>query len=439
MRSSHQSISLTPERSWVIDCGHRYWPSGRSFIEQLPIPVTNRSPGKDPNFRFVTLPEWAADCGCDGRLLVFEEAICTRSNLPEWQECDWVANAYHMLSGTVERITESSHGPALSYAARLPKALSVLHDHAWVNRIFLFLRRWASREAGLPESEMFGPRPLADIGLTHDVDAIRLTPEIRLKQTMFQLVNFGRAFGSADWQFARQRIADAFRYATSRGDFFTFARLRDIERAAGLRSLLHFYGGEPGIRRLSPRRLLIDPAYDIASDDMRVELAAFEEGGWEIGLHQSFDAWRDAAPMLTEKRRVEIALGNRITKCRQHWLHFSWERTWGAQAEAGLATDASLGFNDRPGFRSGHALTIKPFIPTSGVVLPINTTPMVFMDSHFYDYAGGPLASVEGAMKSWIDEIRTVGGEATVNWHTHTITDVYRWGAGFEALLGLLR
>lgn len=427
-----------PRRQWTLDCGARYWPGGHAAVAALPIPVNDADPGAEPVLRHVALPEWAADLGVDGRLLVFASSMAPGEGRPDWQGCDWIANAFHMLTGSPERAHERVHGPVLSYAFRLPRALDPLHQRAWVNRIFLFLRRWAAQEAGLPEEALFGPLPEPQIRLTHDVDAIRLTPEIRLKQTVFQMANAARALAQGEPSRAFARLGDAGRYALSSGDFRTFARVREMEHAAGLRSTLHFYGGPPGLKRASPRRILIDPAYDIGSEMMRAQLGAFTEGGWTVGLHQSFGAWDDAGAMAPEKDNLERALGAPVLECRQHWLRFSWARTWAAQAAAGLERDSTLGFNDRPGFRGAHALTIRPWDMAAGRPLAIETIPMVFMDSHFYDYASGAVADPETAMRPWIDEVRAVGGEATVNWHTHTITDVYGWGAGYEALLGLL-
>lgn len=434
-----EAANADPRRQWTLDCGKRYWLSGDQAIIALPMPaLIDSEPGVGPALRYVVLPEWATDLGIDGQILVFACAIAPGEGKPEWQRCDWIANAFHLLSGSSERVYEQAHGPALSYVFRLPRALDPVYERAWVNRIFLFLRRWAAHEAGQPEESIFGPLPDAQIRLTHDVDAIRLTPEIRFKQTAFQLANATRALARGDLSRAGERLGDAGRYALSTVDFRTFARVRDMERSAGLRSTLHFYGGPPGLKRATPRRMLIDPAYDIGSDMMRSELRAFAEGGWTVGLHQSFEAWDDAGPMSAEKASVEKALGAPVNHCRQHWLHFSWARTWAAQAAAGLNLDSTLGFNDRPGFRAGHALTVKPWDMATGSPLPIDTVPMLFMDSHFYDYSGGEGADPETAMKPWIDEVRAVGGEVTVNWHTHTITDVYGWEAGFEALLGLL-
>jgi len=432
-----ESATTNPRKAWVLACGQRYWPRGMEAIVGLPMPSASETAKAGALVR-VTLPDWATDIGVDGRLLAYAGAMVDGPEPDNWRRCDWLTAAWHMLAGSAERAFEAEGGPALSYAFRLPGEMRPLFERAWVNRIFLFLRRWAAHARDLPAEALFGPAPKATIVLTHDVDAIRLTPEIRLKQTAFQLANGTRAALNGRLDTVRVRLRDAARFAFANGDLRTLARVRDLEQSAGLRSILHFYGGKAGLRRASPRRLLIDPAYDIASPELREQLVAFRDGGWTIGLHQSFDAWQDGAAMLAERRKVAEAAGANVTHCRQHWLHFSWKSTWAAQQAAGLTFDSTLGFNDRPGFRAGHALRIQPWDSDREMAMGIETTPMLFMDSHFYDYAGADAPPVAREMKRWLDEVKSVGGEVTVNWHTHTITDIYGWGDGYESLLELM-
>ena len=425
--------------AWVLACGNRYWPNGADAVEALPQPRIVLDNGPPGDLVELAVPEWAADLAVNGRLLAFARCMSGQaSESPDWTRCDWLAVAWHMLSASAERDPETRHGPVLSYAFRLPDGLHPLFDRAWANRIFLFLRRWAARERGVAEEQLFGPLPNASITLTHDVDAIRLTPEIRLKQTAFQLANMARSLARARFAAAGARLSGAARFAFSFPDLQTLARVREMERAAGLRGTFHFYGGPAGFARRSPRRILVDPAYDVASPYLRNEIKTLRDGGWQVGLHQSFDAWSAAAPMEVERRRIEGVADAPVTHCRQHWLHFSWEATWRAQQAAGLALDSTLGFNDRPGFRAGHALRLHPWDVSAQAPMHLEAVPMVFMDSHFHDYAQLAAVDVGAAMKHWIDEVRVVGGEASVNWHPHTITSLYGWGKGFEELLGLL-
>ena len=140
--------------------------------------------------------------------------------------------------------------------------------------------------------------------------------------------------------------------------------------------------------------------------------------------------WNEAASQRRRARRSSTA-GNigctspgNIRGLRSRPLAFLWTST--------------LGFNDRPGFRTGHSLRVRPWDRVTGTAMRLETIPTVFMDSHFYDYGQIDAGAIRGAMKYWIDEVRSVGGEAAVNWHPHTITKVYGWRDGFEELLALL-
>jgi hypothetical protein len=119
-------------------------------------------------------------------------------------------------------------------------------------------------------------------------------------------------------------------------------------------------------------------------------------------------------------------------------LRFDWERTWKAQHAAGLRFDSTLGFNDRPGFRTGAALSYTPWELSCEGIDDFITTPMVIMDSHFFDYR--PMTSEERAtaIGRWIGEVRSVRGQACINWHPHTLAACYGWGDGFQEIIEML-
>jgi hypothetical protein len=313
-----------------------------------------------------------------------------------------------------------------------------VHERAWVNRIFLLLRRMAARRLLQDERHLFGPLPGPVFDLTHDLDAIRKTPEIRLKQAAFRLYNAGRALFRGDAPRAAEHVAGASRSLFGGDDFWMLPRLIEIEERAGVRSTLHVYGGPRGLRRGSPLRMLMDPAYGVDEAPLAAMLRRLREGGWTIGLHPSYGSWRDAGAMRQEKAAVERAVGAEVTRCRQHWLRFAWGETWHAQSSAGLALDSTLGFNDRPGFRVGAALSFAPWDTARGGAVDFRVLPMVLMDSHVYDYA--PLRDDErrAVLQRYVGEVAFVRGEASFNWHVHTLSPSYGWERGYLELLEIL-
>ncbi len=211
-----------------------------------------------------------------------------------------------------------------------------------------------------------------------------------------------------------------------------------LEDGRGIRSLIHMYGGNGGWRR-SPLEMLFDPAYRVTEAPFPSRLRRLVEGGWAIGLHPSFSTWKNTQAIRNEKEKVEAALGMPITAARQHWLRFSWQRTWKAQEDAGILFDSTLAFNDRSGFRNGAAVRFHPWDFDANGPMKLQATPTILMDSHLYDYADFTAEERTASTKRWIDEIHDVHGTASILWHPHTLSPAYGWRPGFETLLDLVK
>lgn len=81
--------------------------------------------------------------------------------------------------------------------------------------------------------------------------------------------------------------------------------------------------------------------------DMALEL------GYDLGIHPSFNTWKNTELLRQECRTAERWLGAPLTKSRQHYLHFAFPETADALETAGIQEDATLGYRDRIGFRAG--------------------------------------------------------------------------------------
>lgn len=414
----------------------RYWRRDTASIEALPIPMVEGASGAvlPPQVVMIALPEWAADLAPDGGLLVSQHCL-TAGDGPEWRRVDWWLGIDWFLNATAERAFEDLHGPIHSYSFRLKDWDNRLWSRAWVNRMALFIRRWAARDAGLDEGELFGPLPLAEISITHDIDAISKTVPIRIKQTAFHAFNTVRSIVAGQFLQGSHTFRKMFQMAFAGGGDWSIDTTIKLEKQFGVRSQLNLFAGRTS--PFSTKRWLLDPSYSILDPTLAHRFSTLADEGWALGLHQSFDAWGDASLMQEEKQRLEHAIGRSVVACRQHWLRFSWQKTWAAQAAAGLKLDGTLGFNDRPGFRNGAALCYEPWSSTGGLT-GISILPLVLMDSQLYDYERISSESVSHNLRKWIGEIKAVGGQASVLWHPHTLSKDYGWKAGFINLLKII-
>lgn len=425
-------------RDAILGALARYWHAGATPVARLPIPCAEAAASEPlpPQVQSVALPAWAEDVGVDGKLLVPLHCVVPGDG-PPWERTDWLSAAAWYLYGAAERAHEERHGAIHSYALRLKGWPPELWERAWVNRMALLLRRWAAHVAGVGEAALCGPLPAPEIIMTHDVDAIAKTLAIRSKQSAFHLFSAARACLRGRVGSGCATVGRTLRFLFRRADYWCLDRLAALERAQGLRSRIYVYGGPPG-RQRGLRQRLLDPAYDVEAEPMKSALRQLHADGWTIGVHLSYNSWNDADLMRQERMRVERALGAPVSACRQHWLRFGWAHTWAAHQQAGFAQDATLGFNDRSGFRNGAALGFRPWDPSTGRLMDITVLPMVLMDSHYYDYAEFTPAGREAAIQAWLDEVRAVRGTATVLWHQRVLSDDYGWGPGFEYLVSAI-
>ncbi len=412
----------------------RYWKKSTSSLLALPVHESQIKAILGPlQLSEVMLPDWALDCGIEGKLLVPVEA-CDKNS--DWQQVDWWMAVFLLLECWHERTWELNHEPIHSYSFQLKGWDKRAWEHAWVNRIALFLRVWAARNQNESADCLFGNLPKASVLMTHDVDAVCKTSAIRLKQGAFNLFNAGRYLVNLDIKKAFEKIKNATRFLFGYEDWNTFEYLLLQETQANVAAHFHFYADK---RKKSLKRWLLDPYYDIRKVHVQkiIELIKIQRG--IIGLHPTYDAWRDTNIINQQRQNLSDISGVSVTVCRQHWLQFSWKDTWQAQSEAGIELDTTLMFNDRSGFRSSAALCWNPFNQIAVKSHNLAELPTVMMDSHLYDYQRLSDEDRKASISHWLDEVHAVHGEIAVLWHPHTLTDDYGWKDGFLYLINKMK
>ena len=428
------SLPSMPSRPSLIDhvmeaISHYSNKKNIQILKELPVQERTCEECRVPlKLISVKVPDWAKQWSVNGNILVPKEA-CGKGG--SWKNTDWWLALFLLLECWHERVREALHGPIHSYSFRLNGWDTRVWDHAWGNRIALFLQEWISRNKGTSRSSVFGPLPNCNIQLSFDVDAISKTLPIRFKQSIFNCFNAARLALRFRPITAMQRLRKAFRFLWGNENWWTFGRIFELTQDIEPKPIFNFCATS----QLGLKSWIMDPGYDLHDPKLQCLFKKIESRSYIIGLHPSFDSWNDESVLIKEKDRLEIAAGVQVKSARQHWLRFSWEHTWKSQEKAGLKEDTTLMFNDRPGFRNSSALRWNPWDPTSQAKTKIISKPTILMDSHLFDYGLLTPAKRKDSISKLIQESVLVGGVCCVLWHPHTLARDYGWQADFEVLL----
>jgi len=409
-----------------------YWRNGSREVENLPISRRLLSVPTVPlKLESIELPSWAGDCGVGGRILVPIEAL--ESGSRDWQSTDWWLAAFLLLEGWHERVFEVRNGPIHSYSFRLKNWDTRAWENAWVNHIAMFLRRWTSRTTGLSENFLLGNLPKSQLIMTHDVDALTKTLQIRIKQGALKALSLlrQRKFEPYSSRFWGVRELQEFLFGDD--EWNCIGELIQLAEQRGIVSIFNFHFRYARLR--DPISWLLDPSYQSDSASAQTAINQVKASGCLIGLHPSVRSWKSPHKIREQRIGLEKEVGLRVIAVRQHWLKFSWEVTWLCQSRAGLSSDYTLMFNDRPGFRNSAAISWNPWCTLSQKAHSMTATPTILMDSHFYDYPYQDDVSRQRKMSELILKCKVAGGSAAVLWHPHSLSSDYGWKSGLEFLI----
>ena len=215
-----------------------------------------------------------------------------------------------------------------------------------------------------------------------------------------------------------------------RNPYWTFERVMDIESSHGVRSSWYFLD-EQSLFGDRPTADLADPSawrlyagrYSLSDEAVRDVIRTLDRNGWEVGLHGSFESYRDAAMLATEKSRIEEILGHGILGGRQHYLNCERPDTWIRQRAVGLRYDATPGSRDTYGFRDRY----EPFRPFDDafVVFPVTLMEQTLPDPET------EWNRAWNVCESLLREARENEAAMSVLWHPRYFSDDY---AGYERL-----
>jgi hypothetical protein len=198
--------------------------------------------------------------------------------------------------------------------------------------------------------------------------------------------------------------------------YWQFENITALEEDLGVRSAFYFLD-EQRLLRDRPLCDLLSPTawrlyagrYDPAAPPFPELIRRLDAGGWEVGLHGSYESYRDATRLRREKDGLEATLGHELTGGRQHYLNLERPATWRRQADVGLRYDASLGSSSTVGFQHGTGV-LRPF-DDEFVVFPLTV-----MENALPDPGDRP-EEAWAVCRDLLDEAAATGAVMTVLWH----------------------
>jgi hypothetical protein len=229
------------------------------------------------------------------------------------------------------------------------------------------------------------------------------------------LGGIGRSLGKAEFGRIGQRMMVL---AGLREDpYDTFGYIRSFHRTLGIRPhyfiLFADYGGNDNnvsIKRKGFRQLVAELADETA-----------------VGIHPSLSSNRSPRRLEQEISGLANAAGREIRSSRQHFLKFSFPKTFRHLVTNGITDDFSMGYASAVGFRAGIASPFRFFDLYRNETTPLTIHPVAAMDVTFRDYLNLSPGESIVQIKQLADIVRSVNGEFVSLWHNESLSGTGRW------------
>ena len=231
------------------------------------------------------------------------------------------------------------------------------------------------------------------INLTHDVDRVHKT---------FQY-------------FTRDLLRGQFKNMKSlfsrENPYWGFEHIIEIEKAYNVRSTFFFLEESIKCNLISPKSwYLALGRYKFKDPAVSKTIKNLDAGGWEIGLHGSYNSFRSLKLLKNEKASLEKALNKKVIGIRQHHLNLDIPETWKLQKMAGFFYDATYGKNNFVGFLNDK---FRAFINKESGMFII---PLSLMDASLFNLAKN-ISKAWEICKSLIETAERESAILSVLWH----------------------
>ncbi len=269
--------------------------------------------------------------------------------------------------------------------------------------------------------------------LTHDVDtAVRRS--FRWAGRKLLAAGMSTARGQLHRTCRRLKEAVGLAVGGRHSPYWIFDRMAALEDARGFRSafylLPHFAEIAAGCRYRSWR-------YDIRRPDVAGVFRNLADRGWELGLHSGYTACETDDEVVRERDSLrQVFKNDEIIGGRSHFLRFRIPQSWRQYEQAGMKYDATLGWAQGWGFRSGTCWPFRPFDNENRREINLWE-----INLHVMDAASSSLDEMVSSTRLALNQVASVGGCACLLFHPYPWRDsgVTQFLAMYESVLDIIK
>ncbi len=183
------------------------------------------------------------------------------------------------------------------------------------------------------------------VWLSHDVDRVRR-----------------HFFHALKYLLRDKEIRQLTSFLSGRNPYWNFEKIMKLEEKYQVKSTFYFLQEtiplNPFDRKSYPLAL---GRYKIDDPEITRVIRLLDQGGWEVGLHGSYNSFRNFNLLKQEKELLEDILGHAVVGIRQHYLNLDIPLTWQMHRRLGLKYDASFGLSKTIGYRENIYYPFRPF------------------------------------------------------------------------------
>jgi hypothetical protein len=152
-------------------------------------------------------------------------------------------------------------------------------------------------------------------------------------------------------------------------------------------------------------------------------LVKYHAGGYQTGLHPSWQSGEDILLLTEEKKFMEAMVGRDLSNSRQHYIRMQLPQTYQNLLALGIRDEYSMGYGGTNGFRASIASPFHWYDLSQEASTPLRIHSFCFMDAtaRYVENKTAPEAYLQ--LKKFHDAVKTTGGTLYTIFHNSMLSE----------------